>query len=240
MIKQHLGMDLIHNQAEMLADQYLKDLAMINEFIGPALENIVKQQGIELMYKCIEDSNFYGMAASGKGSRFIGINTYHTIRTRLFDLAHELWHLYDRKEEYVDTSQYTSSEIERAADHFAASLLLPNVKVTTLYKSYKEEGWSELAILFIIADLSYCPYMAVYWRFKELDLSIKQIDIALKEIKLISKPISAENDIENKFIMLRKTEGLADSPLDKPDKLNDFPSLRQLAKEPVDEKWYLH
>lgn len=228
-IKQHLGMDIVHNQAEMLADQYLKDLGMINEFTGPALESIVKQQGIELMYKYIKDSDFYGFAAKGKGHRFIGINTFHTVRTRVFDIAHELWHLYDRKEEYVDTSNYSQSEAERAADHFAASLLLPNVKVESLYKNYKKEGWDEPSILFVIADLSYCPYLTVYWRLKELELPVSQIDIALKAVP-------SGSDTENRFILLRENEGLTNSPLDKSDQLTDFPSLRQLAEEEADEK----
>lgn len=233
--KETINFSKVHNMAEMLADRFLKENSLANTFCGAGLEMIVQKQAINLMYKYIEDKDFYGMSAFGKGNRFIGINTFHNKRTRTFDIAHEMWHFYGQTELPNDLN-YSELENERAADHFAAALLLPEDRVEALYMHNKKDGWNELDLLFLIADLSYCPYQAVYRRFIELTLSVKDIETHLKNPDLKTDTVPSENPLENKFIHLRMLYGVpSTSPLDYAEKIDDFPGLTHVMKELADE-----
>lgn len=225
----------IHEMSEMLADKYLDSITMNNDFCGSGLETIVQNQGINLMFKYVKDEKFFGMSAKGKGYQFIGINTFHNKRTRIFDIAHELWHFYG-EEELPSGVQYNKEENERAADHFAATLLMPRRKVKAIYDEYKQNKWNELDILFVIADYSSCPYEAVYKRFKELKLSSKQIDNLLKSKELRTDLVPSENETENKFIHLRALSNVSPTnALDFPENLNTFPALNKVLAEINDE-----
>ena len=79
---------------------------------------------------------------------------------------------------------FNEIDIERAADHFAANILLPTKNVLNKYYHLKQSGKSESEILFIIADLSASPYEAVLKRFVELDINTKQIDEQLNTITM--------------------------------------------------------
>lgn len=229
--KESIDSSKVHNVAEMLADRFLKENSLTNTFCGAGLELIVQKQGIHLMYKSIEDQAFYGMSATGKGNRFIGINTFHNKRTITFSIACGLWYFYS-KTELPDDLNYSEIENEQAADHFATALLLPEDRVETIYLHNKRDGWGELDILFLIADLSYCPYQAVYHRFIELELSIREIETHLKDPDLRTDKVLAENALENKFIHLRSLYGRpSKSPLDYPEKMNGFPGLMHIMKE---------
>lgn len=218
----------IHTVSEKLASEFLAKIAMKNDFIGSGLETIVQKQGINLMFKSIEDTHFFGMSASGKGAKFIGINTMHNKRIQTFTLAHEFWHFFN------EITHYSIKEDERAADHFAASLLLPEQKVRTIYSMYKKSGWSEISILFIIADYSQCPYETVYKRFQELHLKNEMITKLLKQV-VMKDEIGNRNldaEVEKKFIMLRSYQNTQPiSRLDIKEEVNEFPALKNLCRE---------
>lgn len=223
-------MDKANRIAEVVAGESLESLGMRDDFIGAGLENILIDRNIKIMYKNVKDSDFFGMAARGKGFDFIGINTYHNQRTRLIGLAHELWHLMDEKDIYISTMDFDSEQTERAADRFAAALMLPREKVKQVYNKGKGKNMSELTILYQIADFSLCPYEAVYKRFDDLGLSKKEIDKVLKKIHYKEPAVPSQNEIENKFIELRKILGMPDSIMDKVEGENAFPALEQISR----------
>lgn len=153
--------------AEAFAASFLDDTFGYDLFLGSQIERILAEK-VHLIYKYIEDQKFFGAAASHEtGEKFVVLNTYHTLRIRYFTAAHELWHLSEASE-----MQKEDFDHERAADRFAACLMLPKPLVKSLWKRFKSEWDEEQAILYI-ADLSAAPYKTVERRIGEVGEKIK-------------------------------------------------------------------
>lgn len=171
--------------AALLDDTFGRDL-----FLGSHIERILSEK-VHLIYKSIEDVAFYGAAVTHEeGETFVVLNTYHSLRTRYFTAAHELWHLSDASE-----MQKEDFDHERAADRFAAALMLPKPLVKSLWKRFKSELNEEQAVLYI-ADLSAAPYKTVERRIQE-----------------VGEKISVTYG-EQEWQQLRERYGLPMSPLD--------------------------
>lgn len=83
------------------------------------------------------DGDLSGFLYRDKKGAVIGINTHHSSARQNFTLAHELAHLLLHEQEQLhvdhgfrvrlrnDVSSQGTDEVEREANHFAASLLMP-------------------------------------------------------------------------------------------------------------------
>lgn len=94
------------------------------------------------------------------------LNTYQPLRTRYYTAAHELWHVMNFEHllpEQLDT--------ERAADRFAAALMMPRQIIRLLWPKLKKTLKESKAVL-VIADMAAVPYEAVARRVNELELPI--------------------------------------------------------------------
>lgn len=176
--------------AEAFAASFLDDVYGYDLFLGSQIEQILSEQ-VHLVYKNIEDSSFFGAAVKHEtGDQFVVLNTYHPLRTRYFTAAHELWHLSEASQ-----MQKENFDHERAADRFAASLMLPKPLVKSLWKRFKAK-WNEEQAVLAIADLSAAPYKTVERRIVE-----------------VGETINVSHS-EAKWQQLREHYALPDSPLD--------------------------
>lgn len=176
--------------AEAFAASFLDDVYGYDLFLGSQIERILGEQ-VHLVYKTLEDSAFFGAAIThASGEKFVVLNTFHTLRTRYFSAAHELWHLSE-----ASKMQKEDFDHERAADRFAACLMLPKPLVKSLWKRFKAK-WNEEQAIIAIADLSAAPYKTVERRITEVGETIKV------------------SHSEWEWQQLREHYALPDSPLD--------------------------
>lgn len=153
--------------AEAFAAAFLDDTFGHDLFLGSQIERILAEK-VHLIYKYIDDEAFFGAAATHvTGEKFVVLNTHHPLRTRYFTAAHELWHLSEASDMQKETFDH-----ERAADRFAACLMLPKPLVKSLWKRFKSQWNEEQAVLYI-ADLSSAPYKTVERRITEVGETIK-------------------------------------------------------------------
>ena len=165
-----INRDTIHNFSRHAAVIFLEELS-VTDFIGPVIEEIVKFKGIHLIYDTIHDPEALGFSTQKMNEKFIFINSNFNERLQKFTIAHEIYHLDDN----IDPLKNTKED-ERAADHFAANLLLPEKIVFEKQRMLKSLGYDEIEIFFILTDLSQVPYETLYKRYKELSLSVSKIN----------------------------------------------------------------
>lgn len=176
--------------AEAFAASFLDDVYGYDLFLGSQIERVLSEK-VHLVYKNIEDPAFFGAAVTHQsGDKFVVLNTHHPLRIRYFTAAHELWHLSEASQ-----MQKENFDHERAADRFAACLMLPKPLVKSLWKRFKAK-WNEEQAVLAIADLSAAPYKTVERRIVELGETIKV------------------SHSEEKWQQLREHYALPDSPLD--------------------------
>ena len=211
----------IHSVAREHAILFLNEFS-ITDFIGPTIESIIELKRIHLIYDTINDSEAEGFSASKQGLKFIFIKSNFNLRLQKFTMAHEIYHLDDKIERLASTI-----EDERAADHFAANILLPENVVFEKYRSLKKSGYNSLEIFFALTDLSQVPYEAMYKRYKELEISTVDIDKNLKLIKIESRDPYLKK-LEQEFQLLRKNSTLSLSELDQPTYKKAFGKLENL------------
>lgn len=147
--------------AEVYAGSFLQEAIGHDIFIGSHIERLLADK-VNLIYQYVEDENYFGAAIQHQnGKQFVVLNTFHSLRTRYFTAAHELWHLSEGS-----LLQDEDFDHERAADRFAAAIMLPKELTKQLWNKFKKQD-DETAIL-KIADLADVPYVAVVRRLKEL------------------------------------------------------------------------
>ena len=201
-----------HKVAQMIALDFLEDLDA-HDFIGPTLYDLTALKDIRMMYKPLNDANAEGFCAIGKGQKFLYVNTNFNVRLQNFTVAHELWHIH--LHDLPNVFNFNEIDIERAADHFAANILLPTKNVLNKYYHLKQSGKSA------------SPYEAVLKRFVELDINTKQIDEQLNTITMRNEDPYITL-IEHKLQQLRCHLALAKSSLDTATKISMFPELDSL------------
>ena len=208
--------NLSERYAEMLATYYLDEEFGEKLFLGSTIENILSKEAI-LIYQNVPDNNYYGASIRYKDFSFIAINTHHNLRIRYYSAAHELWH-------FIWQNSEMSNEIEldheRAADHFAAVLMLPQNLIHDLWNRMADKYQEEERIIYI-ADFSSMPYQAVTRRLKEVGLDI---------------PGRLEYLEEPDWEKLREKINLGKSALDIPNKFTSFTHFEKLIMELVERK----
>lgn len=164
-------------------------------FIGPGIE-LKLQELAHVIFQNVQDKEYYGATIKYKtGETFVGINTQQPLRIRYFTAAHELWHVLGVGEVIVEEINH-----ERAADRFAAALMMPASLIRLLWERLREDFGNEKAVI-MIADMASAPYESVVRRIKELKLTI---------------PTPLKKYSESEWINQRKILHLTESPLDMP------------------------
>jgi Zn-dependent peptidase ImmA (M78 family) len=195
--------------AEAFAHEFLEDHYGKEIFTGALIERVLEEKAT-VIYQYVEDPNYFGAAVSHKvGEHFIVLNTFHSLRTRYFTAAHELWHLAE-----VSKMQDEGFDHERAADRFAAAIMLPKHSVKELWGKFKKQYGTDQAVIHI-ADLAAVPYITVVRRLKELDI--------------ITNGLSSVT--EEDWIQKRKEFDLPETALDQP-----HPWVRFTAYEKIVDK----
>lgn len=148
--------------AEAFAQNFLEDEFGNDIFIGSHIEQLLDDK-VHLIYQYTEDEKYHGAAVTNQsGEEFIALNTFQPLRMRYFTAAHELWHLSEGSQ-----MQAESFDHERAADRFAAAVMLPKGLTKDLWKKFKKIYGTDEAVIHL-ADLASVPYEATARRVREL------------------------------------------------------------------------
>jgi Zn-dependent peptidase ImmA (M78 family) len=199
--------------AEVFAGSFLKDAIGYDIFIGSHIERLLADK-VNLIYQYVEDEKYFGAAITHQnGEQFVVLNTFHSLRTRYFTAAHELWHLSEGSQMQDDDFDH-----ERAADRFAAAIMLPKALTKQLWNKFKNLYGDEVAIL-QIADLSDIPYIAVVRRLSEL-----------------GENVPGKKYTEMEWLVRRNELGLPVSLSDQSSMDTRFVAYENVVKENVEKK----
>lgn len=191
---------------EAFALQVLSEHFGAEIFIGSSIEMKIEELA-SVVYKEIRDNEFFGatITIDRDNRKYVLLNTCQSLRLRYFTASHELWHVLD-----IHTMIKDNIDQERAAERFAAALMLPESLVRSLVQSLrgnnKDEN-EEKRVVIRIADISSAPYAAVAKRLIELNLTT-------------NKRIGNYSEID--WIEIREELNFVESPLDKPLHINRF------------------
>jgi len=151
--------------AEAFAIDFLKEKYGRDLFIGGQIEHILAEKA-NIIYQYVEDEKFFGAAVTNEdGERFIMLNTFHSLRTRYFTAAQELWQLSNL---IVLDSEF---DHEHAANRFATAIVLPKALIKDLWNKFIDLYDEESSIIHL-SDFSQVPYLAMVRRVKELGFKI--------------------------------------------------------------------
>lgn len=162
------------------AKQEAKDvLRKFGDDVPVDVTAIAKANGIDVQLQGLEDE-VSGMLLVRDGRPIICINAHHHPNRQRFSLAHELGHfLLHREKEpfFIDAAVFFRSEgatpetwaQERAANAFAAELLLPERKLKELWQSEPIDVFDDTAIR-RLADRLGVSTQALAIRLSELGL----------------------------------------------------------------------
>lgn len=200
---------------EALALQVLLKQFGAEVFIGSAVE-LKLQELAAVVYQDVPDLAYHGATVQyPTGEKFVALNTRHSLRMRYFTAAHELWHVLDVKEiagEGVDH--------ERAADRFAAALMMPEPLVRLLWRTLKKDSGEEKALM-TLSDLAAVPYVAMARRVRELGLDMK--------------PRFQHMDTDA-WLGLRSQSSFTPSPLDQSFPQVSFSRYEQLVSQAIEQQ----
>ena len=196
----------ISKLSEIVAEQYatvfLNDYLGGELFLGSEIEQILSEKA-HVVYQAVDDPTYFGAAIHIVGEHIVAINTKQSLRMRYYSAAHELWHLQFEAGE-IPLADFEDFDHERAADRFAAAIMLPAGLMRNLLNNLKENADTQIIK---IADLSSMPYVAVTRRMRELG-------------HRLSRSISSRT--ENEWIDLRQDLNISPSVLDKADAFTQF------------------
>lgn len=216
--------------AENLASDFLASDLSSNIFIGSDIEQILAEHA-SLIYQDIDDGTYAGASIRYKGQSFIALNTHQSLRARYYSAAHELWHLgidsaLFENSKYKQLAQSPHFDSERAADHFAAAIMLPKEAVTLAWYNYvkkpskRDESAAQEAVV-RIANLSAMPYQAVARRLGELNL-------------LLSHHLVNRTEVD--WLAYIRCSSFPPSPLDQVEPFKKFSHYTTVTQQLVDKK----
>lgn len=187
---------------EALSHQILNKYFGAEVFIGSGIEMKLHELA-HIIYQDVPDDKYFGATVTYKtGEVFVALNTHQPLRIRYFTAAHELWHLLG----VTEVLEFDKKNQERAADRFAAALMMPETIVTLLWDKLRKELDPQRAII-RIADMASMPYKAVARRVHELKLQ---------------KSKDVQKHSEEDWLNLRREYRLIESPLDQPFPFTSF------------------
>ncbi|MBK3493976.1 hypothetical protein JFL43_03700 [Viridibacillus sp. YIM B01967] len=227
-------------EIELFTERVAKDFreTYINDttFIGAGIETILNLKNISIVYKVINDGIeesdrvYGGLVTLPNSKQYVIVNTKYNTRIQYFTLAHELWHVIENQS--YEIYDYRPGEAveelsERAGDHFAATLMLNEHVVKSIYSQSIKNNMTLLDTIYYIADMSIMPYVSVRRRIDELIKIEDESPQIKKEFKFLS------TWIEEDFIY-KRTEILGYAhTYDAPKMFNYFQEYRNILNELV-------
>lgn len=152
--------------------EYDSDLLNILQIVRSSFE----KKGYFVFEMPFADDEIGALCYRGDGLGYVVVNTSLPRVNVNFALAHEVFHVFFGKSEFVSRVEFSDDhyyehEEEYAANLFAGMLLMPEVSFQRLYSKFKEESKGN-EVDTIIKMMSYyqVPYMAVLIRCLELKL----------------------------------------------------------------------
>lgn len=150
------------------------DIDLLNIF--QIVRNSFRRKGYLTLEMPFDDDEIGALCYRGDGLGYVVINTSLPRVNANFAIAHEIYHVFFQKSEFVskvefsDDSSYEYEE-EYAANLFAGMLLMPEVSFRRLYGTFqKESRGDELETILRLMSYYEVPYMAVLIRCLELNL----------------------------------------------------------------------
>lgn len=220
-------MSVLMQEVERLANDYYKKYVSpkTSLMLADVLEDIISQQGIEVIYLSIPKTEGEYRILNGMFFKHVDesvqpkivINQLDTIRTQNFTLAHEWFHAILESEDlkkYAINIQ-SSEELERAGDYFAASILMNQEAFVSYYEIIRKQSLEQK--VFKLADIFKVPYVSVVRRLSELDLT----------------PVSTLASLTEQELAGLRLEQIGESALDDPPKPNQFIQYQRFVKEKV-------
>lgn len=218
--------------AEGAAEVFLKENIGSEIFIGADIESLIAKNA-QVVYQNIDDPSFFGALVAYKSKQFVVLNTHQDLRARYYSAAHEMWHLalasamFGEQSEVIKHSAAAPNfDSERAADHFAAALMLPQATVVKIWNKYvqnqevpTERVTKELVVR--MANLAAMPYVAVCRRLSELGLPVQRTIV---------------NWDKQRWQLYLEQSEFPPSPLDEAVGFEKFAGLSEFVKNQVDHK----
>lgn len=125
-------------KAETLRRSWGIDNASPINILASVLENV--DNVTILWFPMIDEVS--GCCSKSANDKVICINSKHSKGRQNFTLAHELYHLlYDDDKDSFICNFNSNDEIEKNADKFASSLLIPNVALFDFIKKHDIDKW---------------------------------------------------------------------------------------------------
>lgn len=157
------GLKFAEQISEVVANIFIKEFIGTRTILRNKIE-LLLEENAHLIYQDIPDLEYFGATIKFESKeQFVLLNTYQPLRMRYFSAAHELWHLIELPDLESDF------EHERAADHFAALIMIPELvarkKWIELLKQHSEE-----TVIILLADYFSIPYSTMVRRLEELSL----------------------------------------------------------------------
>lgn len=204
---------------EAFALQVLSEHFGAEIFIGASIEFKIEELA-SVVYKVIDDLEFFGatITVGRENRKYVLLNTAKSLRLRYFTAAHELWHVLD-----IHSMIKDDIDVERAAERFAAALMLPESLVRSLVRQINKDSYDQIEekrMVIRIADIASTPYVSVAKRLVELNLTNNKhlVDFS-----------------EKNWIKIRKELNIVESPLDKSFPINRFTDYEELIEEDVQQ-----
>ena len=136
------------------------------------LTEVARKYGISVRHASFKPpyaTDLYGYIAKRDGEIKITVNSENSYGRKRFTIAHELAHYFlhhDQKEiEFLDLRSTERDDKERAADAFAAELLMPETCVREEHDKLMFPTVRQLALVFGVSE------EAMYYRLKNLQIT---------------------------------------------------------------------
>ncbi len=192
-----------------------------------------RKKGYLVLEMPFADDEIGALCYKGDGLGYVVINTSLPAVNTNFALAHEIYHVFFQKNDYiskvefVDDHYYTHKD-ENDANLFAGMLLMPEASFRRMYLKFKEESeGEETATIIRLMAYYQVPYMAVLIRCYELKL----IDSKAVSVDLLGL---SRTQIRDKFEELWLDTVILDAS-----NKDDYPHIegvvRKFGRECIDE-----
>ncbi|HPR72994.1 MAG TPA: ImmA/IrrE family metallo-endopeptidase [Bacteroidales bacterium] len=151
-----------------------RDMADLSQSEPIKTHSLLLKLNIVAVFRPLSE-NFSGAAIKSGDSKFILINSSHSLGRQNFTIVHELYHLYV-EEDFIPHRCLTGafnrvSETEYLADSFSANLLMPESGILDIIPG-KELGLNKITngTLLKIGQFFGVSHLALLFRLKELGL----------------------------------------------------------------------
>ncbi len=161
-----------YNEANMENEDDLLDIMQI-------ARTVINKNGYLLAEIPFKDIEIGAICFGGDGSKYVLLNSALPRVNVNFSLCHEIYHILYQDhpfkepiELYMNENYYDHKE-EILANHFAAALMMPELKFIKMFNKFEQEsekGKSELQTIVKLMNYFAAPYMAVLIRCYELEL----------------------------------------------------------------------